>query len=97
VVHDDKVAAVVVGNGELVEDLVGRLADHHAGEQLATNPGTTARGNGRLSRKMIIQRDRCESNNAEPRKIQKKETETETDKLHTSIRATLMPSTLESS
>ena len=41
---DDIVALVLVGDLELVEQVVRGLADHHGGEQLAAQPGAATGG-----------------------------------------------------
>jgi hypothetical protein len=47
--HDDKVALIFVRHANLVQELLSGLAHHHGAEELATEPGTTARGNTGLN------------------------------------------------
>ena len=40
---DNIVALILIGDIELVQKVVGRLADHHGTEELASQPCTTSR------------------------------------------------------
>lgn len=46
--HNDKVTLVLVGNTNVVEESLGRLAHDHGAEELTTEPGTASRGDASL-------------------------------------------------
>ena len=47
--HNYEVALVVVGNAQIVEERIGRLAHDHGAEELASKPGPAAGSNASLN------------------------------------------------